>query len=436
MTITSSFQVKAKGPALTRSSAGFLERQNTPGPHLDPQRPVASETDNSMNSQGQSTLSRPGWNFSAVPAYGDPERPAPGGTAGRPANRRTVRHLEPNRQRLSATIRRVPGGRSMETGHPNSVARELYHDAASGGGDVPVNFRALVAPTAAVPEPREGQTVTLPNIVVPALAGVPEHDTISSSINYNPTITQTGPPPSPFGETSPYNFSLSGITVTNASSAYRVAATVENPIVFQVTGGGDTDISSENDPSITQTNYPTVVSDLTPDMSDLNGRPPRTQFWAQDLCIRHERFHATEGEGYSRNGVTMAQAWLNSQTAASVAAVNALLGQVPGRVADVRRAAMTYPGREERAYADGAPLYLARANAVKRKGDANGYAAATNPSPTQQGGGLSRGARVGIGIGTGAAVGAGIGALVGGGVGALVGAGVGALVGLVGGLLA
>jgi hypothetical protein len=132
----------------------------------------------------------------------------------------------------------------------------------------------------------------------------------------------------------------------------------------------------------------------------------------------------------------MAQAWLNSQTAGSVAAVNALLGQVPGRVADVRRAAMTYPGREERAYADGAPLYLARANAVKKKGDANGYAAATNPSPAKKDGGLSKGAKVGIGIGAGAAVGAGIGALAGGGVGALIGAGVGALVGLVGGVLA
>jgi len=326
--------------------------------------------------------------------------------------------------------------------NPNPVAREVYHDAAAGGRDVPIDFTGLAAPTAAIAEPQEGQTVTLPDIVIPAMAGVQEFDAISSTINYNPTITQSGPPPPPFGETQPYSFSLSGISVTSASSTYTVSATVDNPIVFQVNGGGDTDISSENDADITQANYATVVSDLTPDTSDLNGRPPRSQFWAEDLCIRHERFHATEGEGYSRNGVTLAQAWLNGQAAASIAAVNALLGQVPGRVADVRRAAMTFPGREERAYGDGAPLYLARAKAVKTKGDANGYVPATTPSPapgskaSPTSGGLSRGAKVGIGIGGGAAVGAGIGALAGGGVGALIGAGVGAVAGLVGGLLA
>jgi hypothetical protein len=48
-------------------------------------------------------------------------------------------------------------------------------------------------------------------------------------------------------------------------------------------------------------------------------------------------------------------------------------------------AAMALPGREIRAYADGAPDYLARAQAVKSKGDAKGYvpqpAAPPAPSP-------------------------------------------------------
>jgi hypothetical protein len=440
MSKQSSFQAKPNSAALARSTASLLEPQNGLGLHVGMRREAAGvETDAVMGWQGQFAPPSLGWDLSSVPAYGGA---ASGGASGHPADRRTVTHMEHNRQRLSASIRRVNRWPSVAAGNPTSVAREVYQDAAAGGGDVPIDFTALSAPTtAAVAEPREGQTVTLPDIVIPAMAGVPEADAISSTVNYNPTITQTGPPPTPFGETSPYDFSLSGISVTSASSTYTVSATLDNPIVFQVNGGGDTDISSENDPDITQANYATVASDLTPDMSDLNGRPPRTQFWAEDLCIRHERFHATEGEGYSRNGVTQAQAWLNSQTAGSVAAVNALLAQVPGRVADVRRAAMTFPGREERAYSDGAPLYLVRANAIRAKGTANGYVSATAPSgaPASSAapgsGGLSRGAKVGIGIAGGAAVGAGIGALAGGGVGALVGAGVGAVAGLVGGLL-
>lgn len=49
--------------------------------------------------------------------------------------------------------------------------------------------------------------------------------------------------------------------------------------------------------------------------------------------------------------------------------------------------------------------------------------------------GLSRGAKIGIGIAGGALAGAGIGALLGGGIGAAIGAGVGALAGLIAGAL-
>jgi hypothetical protein len=180
-------------------------------------------------------------------------------------------------------------------------------------------------------------------------------------------------------------------------------------------------------------------------MSDENGRPPRNQFWAQDLTIRHERFHAQEDFNFGGQGVTSAQAWLNTKTAGNVAAARSLLNQVPGRVANTVATGMAFPGLEERAYGDGAQAYLARATAIKTKGDANGYAppappaasgAGTSaPGPTGSSPGLSRGAKVGIGLAGGAAAGAGIGALAGGGVGAAVGAGIGATAGLIGGLL-
>jgi len=363
-------------------------------------------------------------------AIGSPHGPGTRGTVPRKVTR-----AEHTSQRISVSIPRVGKSDSWRTDarQPASwgsagttVFPAAQHDAMPGGEQAsPVDFRSFVAqPTASIAEPRPGQTVRLPDIVIPAMAAIEQRDAIASTLSYNPSITQSGPPPSPFGATMPYTHALSGITVTPAARHYNVTATVDNPITFQVAGGGDTDIASEADPNINQGNYAAVASDLAPDMTDLGGRPPRTHFWAQDLCIRHERFHATEDTTYGRSGVTLAQNWLNGQPAASVAQVHTLLGQVPGRVAATVSAAMAYPGREIRAYGDGAPLYQARATAIKTKGDARGYAS----------GGLSRGAKTGIGVGGGALAGAGIGALAGGPIGAAIGAGIGALAGGIGSL--
>jgi hypothetical protein len=228
-----------------------------------------------------------------------------------------------------------------------------------------------------------------------AAAGPVEKDAVAGRLTYAPSVTQTGVA-APFGETLPYTFSMTNIVVTPPPAPvapgpdagapppappakYDVTATVENPITFNVSSGGRTNVASANDAALTHANFPTAASDLTPDMGDLNGRPPRTQFWAEDLTIIHERFHATEGSGFARTGVTNAQTWLNAQTATSIADVNALVAQVPGKVIATRQAAMTFPGREQRAYAAGAPAYKARADAITAKGTAGKYPGAPAP---------------------------------------------------------
>ena len=48
-----------------------------------------------------------------------------------------------------------------------------------------------------------------------------------------------------------------------------------------VTGpGGETNIASDSDAAITHSNYTQVANDLTPNMGDLGGRPPRSNFWS------------------------------------------------------------------------------------------------------------------------------------------------------------
>jgi hypothetical protein len=223
-------------------------------------------------------------------------------------------------------------------------------------------------------EPEEGESIQLPDIIIPSIADIELADTVASSLTYNPSVTQGGTVPSrDFGITKPFTHSLTGITVTKTSGTFRVKATVDNPIKFQVrdsTGPkGQLDIESASDSDITKANYTTVASDLTPDMSTLNGKPPRHNFWARDLTLIHERFHADESVVNGRSGVTSAQNWLNTQMASSVVDVNNLLQKVPGRVTATVRAGMAMPGREERAYGFGASRYRDRANAIKARGD-------------------------------------------------------------------
>ncbi|GAB4190274.1 MAG: hypothetical protein OHK0022_02860 [Roseiflexaceae bacterium] len=221
-------------------------------------------------------------------------------------------------------------------------------------------------------ELEEGQSVRLPDVVLPAEVVPEDCDTIASTLAYNTTATRSGTV-SPFGSTRWSTFNMTGITVTRASGVFTVQATVDNPITYNVNGGSKTSIASENDPALTAANYATAASDLTPNMGNLNGRPPRTQFWAEDLTLRHELFHVGERQQFGRQGVSTAQTWLNTQTAAAPPDVAALLAQVPQRVIAESQANMPYPAKEERAYGDGAPLYQARADAIKTKGDGGGY---------------------------------------------------------------
>jgi hypothetical protein len=90
---------------------------------------------------------------------------------------------------------------------------------------------------------------------------------------------------------------------------------------------GRTDIASDSDADINQGNYPKVVSDLTPNVNDLNGRPPRDKFWAEDLTEKHERKHAGEDVTFGQAGTTLADKWLNRQTAATIDEVKAKVAQ-------------------------------------------------------------------------------------------------------------
>lgn len=117
-------------------------------------------------------------------------------------------------------------------------------------------------------------------------------------------------------------------------------------------------------------------------MGDLNGRPPRTRFWAEDLTIRHERFHAGEFQTFAVQAGPLTGTWLSAQTASSVADCRSLLqtARISTLWANVINN-MTDPAKEERAYGDGAASYTARAQAIRTRGDT----AATPPVVAEAG---------------------------------------------------
>ena len=272
----------------------------------------------------------------------------------------TTLHQSMATYRLSAKIRRVkqqPGASEYERRHPVS---ERYSPSYHGAGIASAD--SLEGEEKMEIEEEEGGE-----------AKITITDAITPTLTYNATITAGAITPggSEFGLTE-WTANVSGLSVAAASSAYTVTATINCPIKWGVHDLGKTNIGSASDPALTNTNYPTAASDLTPDMSSDGGRPPRTTFWARDLTEKHEKFHAEEFKTYGQAAFDLANTWLGTQTASSEAQARTKVNAIPGRMR-TNIVATYLPGAETRAYGDGAPSYRARAQAITRIGGSGGY---------------------------------------------------------------
>lgn len=224
------------------------------------------------------------------------------------------------------------------------------------------------------PAPAAGTTT------MPDLGGEPvisNLDSIAPTITFAGGITQGGTVgASDFGTTNS-SPSLQNITITQASGVFTVSATFSLTTTWDTRKGtgpnGEVNIMSASSPALTTANYPTAVTDLTPNMSDLGGRPPRTQFWAQDLTERHEKVHAADHQKTGKAGLALALAWLKTQTATTEAEVRTLLTSARDRIIAHIVANGAGNTGEIHAYSDGAASYKARADAIKAKGDKKGY---------------------------------------------------------------
>lgn len=201
-------------------------------------------------------------------------------------------------------------------------------------------------------------------------------DAIGANFSYATTVNQSGITlgATEFGQTKGSLKHFSNVVVTPGAGKFTVTADLKQTVSWDtrntVGPNNQVNITSDTDPALTNANYAQVVSDLTPDVSDLKGRPPRTKFWSKDFTIQHEKYHVKDFTDIGQTGATGAEAWLATQTAARKQDVPALLDTAWNeKIFKVWDKFTDPPKVEERAYDDGVASYTARANAIKTKGD-------------------------------------------------------------------
>ncbi|MBI3693229.1 MAG: hypothetical protein HY238_00090 [Acidobacteria bacterium] len=298
-------------------------------------------------------------------------------------NKPGVEHLV---QRLTAMIPRANASIFRDDG---ALEEEPTNEAVAAESETPMEeptaeTEQRVAETTAR-EPKEGETVRLPDIEPPDIPvfTIAQADPVNPTLYYRPHVEQLtesnacpidkdGLPKA--GLTTTFHPSIINVSVTPVLGWYYVDATLDEKITYQVCDGvgpqGQVDITSEDDPDITKENYWEVALDLTPNSK---GVPPRNLYYASDLTLRHERFHATEWAKVAQESVPDVQKWLMGKTASSVdLGVAFLLVDLSKQFMKIVDAKV-HPGAEDRTYGDGKSLYLARSKAIIAKGDAGGY---------------------------------------------------------------
>lgn len=301
----------------------------------------------------------------------------------------------------------APEGGGMEGGGEGGGGMEGGGEAAmeggaggGGGGGAPAGGEA--------PAPAGPKTRVIPDIIIDGKSGSADAS-LSAAIGYTSTITRGGVNVgSNFGLCEGYYPSFRNIRVTDNGSSASVTATLRMEVNWDTKRGtgpnSEVNISSATARVINQGNYTQVADDLTPNMGDLGGRPPRSGFWSQSLTERHERFHATDNVNKVRSQIPAATRWLGTQRLPTYPVVGVLDSDVEAKLNTALQnqiinpwvTYMTGNPAEVRAYGDGAGAYRTLAEAIRNKGDNNEYGA----SPTAGAGASAEGTTGGGGGGS------------------------------------
>lgn len=128
-----------------------------------------------------------------------------------------------------------------------------------------------------------------------------------------PTTSQTGNA-SAFGEMTPtYAFSGLEVAYSKKEGRLRIKGNVEGDYVWGTNSGNHVDVPSATDGVVTADNYEQIVADLTPKLEEKCWRAPRSTYWSEAICARHEKYHATDEEKwFLKNGTSIIDKYLKA----------------------------------------------------------------------------------------------------------------------------
>jgi hypothetical protein len=160
-----------------------------------------------------------------------------------------------------------------------------------------------------------------------------------------------------------------------AGSRYDVRARIACRYTWDTNAQGHKNISGPRDSDVTADSWSQIVYDLTPPATT-PARPPRVEYWAQDMTIKHEKFHIQDWVGSFRTYRPTAEAWLNTQSASSVQEArnktNDAISLMTTNVNNYMGSGDSSPA-EARAYTDGVSSYQERADAVEARANKEGW---------------------------------------------------------------
>jgi hypothetical protein len=261
--------------------------------------------------------------------------------------------------------------------------------AAPGGAPAPAPAPAAADAAVAPPKPLDGPPTPAPAPGVtppsgPAPSSTPSGPGASVAASFN--ATEVAHPSVPaFGEV---DWNANEPVATYA--AYRDGSnwrfrleTLSLDVPVGVASGGRTDVPSATAPVVTSSTWRLVASDLTPGGGTPN-RSPRSTYWAEDLTWIHERFHFNEFNTFLRTSFASFETTIEGTgyTEAVSGTSDTEAAALGRKRADLRTRLLAAwnqaktnmsPAMEDRAYDDGAPLYQARADAVRARARREGW---------------------------------------------------------------
>lgn len=208
-----------------------------------------------------------------------------------------------------------------------------------------------------------------------------EDDSITTgSIGYN---WHTGNfAATPFGAAS-FQPSFKGLKTEkdDTNNSVKLSFNIDVYAPWGIDGAGHIDVPSGASPVVTEDNYEKIVSDLTPVKQGGSWRAPRTQYWSQALCERHEKYHTKDYDQWTgTTGIQVVKDYLAAQTIPGTNIDLEVKDLMDTALADLHEkrarwfrgpvgtAYVNYPG-EIRANADGKQPYLDLAAAVQEQGE-------------------------------------------------------------------